>query len=95
MADTELPERHLRSTTCKSCGARIVWVRTAEGRNMPIDTQPSPAGNVRIIGLKGNHPVVAVYRDADTAAGLADPDEQRWLSHFATCPQAAEHRRKP
>lgn len=25
---------------CKSCGKKIMWVKTEEGRNMPIDYDP-------------------------------------------------------
>jgi hypothetical protein len=26
--------------TCRSCGAEIRWVRSARGKNMPIDAEP-------------------------------------------------------
>ena len=29
---------------CKSCGANIVWVKTAAGKNMPIDAETCPPG---------------------------------------------------
>jgi hypothetical protein len=41
---------------CKSCGAGIHWIKTAKGKNMPVD----PDGT----------------------------------SHFATCPNADQHRKK-
>jgi len=27
-------------STCKSCGAQIVWAKTASGRAMPLDARP-------------------------------------------------------
>lgn len=92
------PQQQLRTSTCKSCGARIAWVRTVEGRNMPMDVGPSEHGNLRVVGRMGAHPVVAAYADAAAAAHAATmqglPDEPRWLSHFATCPNAAQHRKR-
>lgn len=40
---------------CRSCGARVFWIKTVAGKNMPVD----PDGT----------------------------------SHFATCPNAAKHRK--
>jgi hypothetical protein len=73
---------------CRSCGAPIRWTRTEKGRRMPIDPEPVPEGNI-------------VLRELDEATPLAlsvppaaFPDEPRYLSHFATCPDAAKHRRR-
>jgi hypothetical protein len=67
---------------CRSCGATIHWVMTERGRAMPIDVKPNALGNV-VFKSDGR---VRVTHD-DPAAG-----ETRWLSHFATCPHAREHR---
>ena len=67
---------------CRSCGATIHWVTTEHGRAMPIDVKPNQLGNV---AFKPNG-VVRVTHDPP-----AD-DELRYLSHFATCPHAREHR---
>jgi hypothetical protein len=32
---TEAHER--RITRCRSCGAKIIWFKTAKGNNMPVD----------------------------------------------------------
>ena len=29
----------MKVTTCKSCGAKIVWIKTQNGRSMPCDEE--------------------------------------------------------
>lgn len=43
------------ASACRSCHARIFWIRTTAGKSMPVDTDGT--------------------------------------SHFATCPNAAKHRK--
>jgi hypothetical protein len=57
---------------------------------MPIDPQPHANGN--IVPLADNdHPT-----RAPVALVLASPPAGKpaWLSHFVTCPDANQHRRK-
>ncbi len=54
---------------------QIRWVKTAAGKNMPIDPDPSFKGNIRL----DDHDVAFVGK-----AG-AHLDGPRYLSHFATC----------
>jgi hypothetical protein len=75
-------------TECKSCGAAITWAKTIKGRPIPLDARPSPRGNV-IISEEG---VALVYRDSSAIAPRY-ADEPRYLSHFATCPNADTHRK--
>jgi hypothetical protein len=64
----EMHER--RIVRCKSCHAKIIWFKTAVGRNMPVDADTvEPEDNVEELDLR------------------------RHISHFATCPQSAEHRK--
>ena len=61
---------------CRSCGAEIRWVRTAaNGKAMPLDALPTPAGNVEIT------PAGAVVHAQATLDG-----GERWMPHHATCP---------
>lgn len=90
-------------TTCGSCPARIVWTETENATRMPVDAVGNPAGNVVVCEP------YALFGDADTPASRALPKdtppwdtafrngELRTVSHFATCPNAAHHRkdRKP
>lgn len=68
---------------CKSCGAKIDWYRSADtGKWMPLDPGPSEVGNVRVDVVANTVSVVA--------PGTHSP---LYLSHFATCKDAAKHRR--
>jgi hypothetical protein len=71
---------------CRSCGAPLNWALTEKGRRMPLDpdpyTGPEPNGQF-------------VIRDG---VAIAVPpsvfeEEPHYRSHFATCPNAALHRR--
>ena len=71
-------------SVCRSCGASILWAATASGRSTPLDAGPHPEGNLY---LDGDVARVAV------AARAAPEGAPLYRSHFATCPQAARHRR--
>jgi hypothetical protein len=73
-------------TKCRSCGAAIIWMKTAAGKRMPIDAEPSEKGNIVLVEDKGN------FEQFDLIS-YAKPGP-RYTSHFATCPQAAEWRKK-
>jgi hypothetical protein len=78
-------------SVCGSCGAPIRWAVTVNGKRMPVDDQPVPDGNLIL-----SDPAPGAY--APTAA-VIDPDAlligdpPRFVSHFVTCPNAAQHRR--
>lgn len=38
---------------CRSCSARIVWAVTSRGRPMPVDAEPHPDGDIRLIPRMG------------------------------------------
>lgn len=76
----------MNTTKCKSCGAEIIWAKTAKGKNTPLDAKP-----VRIAEL---------IEDPETGEEVTE--EGRYLiaaghtghtSHWATCPSAEQHRR--
>jgi hypothetical protein len=74
---------------CDGCQAEIEWARTPDGQRMPLDKAPDPKGNI-------------VIRDRYFAVTLTpiellappQPGEVRRVSHFATCPKAAEFRKR-
>lgn len=72
--------------TCRSCGAPILWVHTAKGTRMPLDAEPVDGGNVTL-----SNGVAFVHGQP---ALLLDEPVETYVSHFATCPQAAEWRGK-
>ena len=75
-------------STCNSCGAPVEWYKTESGKSMPIDFAPDPAGNLILVG----GPDARLHMLA--ADETPPPDTNRYRSHFATCPHAAEHRRR-
>lgn len=64
---------------CKRCRAKIVWCQTKNGRTMPVDAEPHPDGNVVIRADLSGPPFAEVHTEP------GGPDEQRHLTHFATC----------
>ena len=75
------------SDTCRSCSASIRWALTTKGRRIPLDPDPVPDGNLVLVdGVAYSLPALATLRPE-----LEVPAE-RFVSHFATCPQAGDHR---
>jgi hypothetical protein len=79
--------------TCQSCLAAIFWMTTTTGGRMPIDCEPVPDGNIRL--LEEFSTVEVLGKKATSAARTKG--EKLYKSHFASCPNAAKHRkgRKP
>lgn len=66
---------------CRSCGAIVVWSKTENSKNIPLDPEPVLGGNI-ILECNG-----ALARVVEP-----DPGIRRHISHFVTCPNAAHHR---
>ncbi len=65
--------------TCSSCGAEILWVTMfPSGKAMPLDHKAEK--RIRVLSVEGEA-LEGRMVDAHT-------------SHFATCPDAAAHRRR-
>jgi len=65
---------------CRSCGAAIEWAELVSGKRMPFDP-----------------PIVAVRTQGNILAGartVEDVDTTVTASHFATCPDAGQWRRR-
>ena len=80
------------SEVCRSCKAPIRWAVTERGYAIPLDLEPVDGGNIRLAGAraKGGTPravIVAEDRRAEFAGEL-------YISHFASCPYADQHRRR-
>ncbi len=73
---------------CSTCRAEITWVKTAAGKSMPLDAEPTEDGNVVLVnGL-------AVVLGAKGAQGVAAVGATRYTTHWATCKEAAAWRKR-
>jgi hypothetical protein len=59
------------------------------GRKNPLDAEPTEKGNVKI--LDGD---VAEVVTGDELAKMHEEGELLMISHFATCPNRVQHRKK-
>jgi hypothetical protein len=65
---------------CRSCAARIIWVRTDENdKPMPLDAKPI---------------IVFEATSSRRSGSVVVRTRKVRQSHFATCPDAAKHSRK-
>ena len=73
---------------CRSCGANILWARSAKTNAlMPIDPDPVENGNI-VLSADGLATTLSGDLWETMHSGL------RYISHFATCPNAKEHRKR-
>ncbi len=76
---------------CKKCGARIMWIRTKAGKNMPVD--PQFIDYRKVSGCKER----IVTPEGDVIAGerccAGESDGYGYISHFATCSGYTRKRR--
>jgi hypothetical protein len=78
---------------CSSCHKPVLWITTAAGKAMPLD--PTPERRVVLVP----DPIEMVDNETHTVSG-GGPDGHKvgvvmptYVSHFATCPNAAQHRK--
>lgn len=81
-------------STCRSCGAAIIWAFTTTGKRMPVDAEPTDGGNVLLHpdAVAGHDPVATVVGKHVQPSIFGD-DGPRYVSHFSTCAHADDHRR--
>ena len=70
---------------CRRCKARIKWARTAAGKAIPLDAEPTMRGSV-LLDEFANATFLA--KDEPRPA-----DRPVFMPHHATCPYATEFRR--
>ncbi len=81
----------MKRAKCKSCGASIIWCRSAAGNMAPIDADPVTDGNIAIYPCEeGETPTYTVVH-GDMAETMLPTDRHK--NHFATCPSSAQHRK--
>lgn len=76
---------------CSSCGAAIFWAISVNGNRVPINAEPDEDGNVLVMQSRSNpdNKKCTVL----TRACEKMPGRRYFTSHFATCVNAAKHRR--
>ena len=93
--------RLMETGTCRSCQQPIVWALTEKRKSMPVHATRDSAGKVVPweAGREGN--LVDTGRTAFGRLGAQVPVVKvvrkgfgRWVSHFAHCPNAEQHRRR-
>jgi len=67
---------------CRSCHAPILWSMTPKGKRIPLDPEPVDRGNIDI------------GEDGIARVALVETGKMRHVSHFTTCPDAPQHRRR-
>jgi hypothetical protein len=65
---------------CRSCQALIEWAFTVKGARIPLDIGSQPAANILL--------------DEAGVAVVVPPGQGTRTSHFATCPNADQHRKR-
>lgn len=84
-------EKRARPSYCRDCKAKILWVVTAKGKNMPVDWEPAESGgNIEVFptekGKWGCRVFSGRANDTKLAARLKErPDLPLRTSHFQTC----------
>jgi hypothetical protein len=73
---------------CRTCGAPILWAKTERGKNIPLDPEPREDGNLAVASVPGGF----LARSITSSAPALLTGLPRHVSHFVTCPQAAQHR---
>jgi hypothetical protein len=81
--------RTVRITKCKSCQAPIVFARTRDGYDMPLDAEPSENGNA----LLSNDRKVDVLGPLELLLHDREAQPLR-VAHFVTCPDGEMWRRR-
>lgn len=74
-------------STCRSCGAHIVWAITDSGKRMPVDSEPDPQGILTVWATGDDGWRCSVIPEAGW-------DGPRFRPHFATCPDAESWRKR-
>lgn len=78
---------------CRSCGQQVIWIKTVAGKNMPcnptlVTYKDQQGGKEKIVTPNGEvHSAEIVESGTRNATGIG------YISHFATCPNAARHRK--
>lgn len=75
---------------CRSCDAPVIWTETEKGKRMPVDAEPSRSGSfeLRTDGPFARPNGTRLEEGVPLAVWNPDANEERYVSHFSTCPDA-------
>lgn len=85
----------MKGAACSSCGQLIVWAASAtSGKPIPISAKAHPRGNVELEPNPDPRepPTAHMLGKSDRRVGHPPPSI-RYVSHFADCPNAEQHRK--
>lgn len=86
-------DRRMRASTCKGCGAAIVWIRTPGGKSMPCDATPRyyiekpRSGSKKIVTPNGEVISCEYTEDPHKATGTG------FAPHWGSCLAAGTFRK--
>lgn len=82
-----------RTTTCRGCGKPIAFIKTKNGKSIPVD--PEPITFIPELDYdKFVLPDGTVQRGQAAEETVKEEVLTGYRSHFATCPAADDFRRK-
>lgn len=83
----------MRTYPCRGCGRPIIWIKTPGGKSIPCDPREVAywqcrGGRHRIVTRNGEVVSAELEGMPGTMTGIG------YISHFATCPQATNFRKR-
>lgn len=76
-------------SNCRSCDAKIEWIKTKEGKNMPVDPEELNYDECKegdkLVTFDGG--VITVSKSQNL------PNVKGRIAHFSTCPDANQWRK--
>lgn len=71
---------------CRRCGGTLRFIRTREGKAMPVEPVPNPDGNVAALKTsRGRYIDAHVIRPDEDRDALAAGGYSVFMPHFAVC----------
>ena len=82
-----------RISTCRSCGAPIVWIKTASGKSMPCDASPvyfkeNEKGKDRVVTLTGATVCCDIITEPPVIGFVG------YRPHYSTCNDPGKFRKQ-
>ena len=74
---------------CRSCGAEVIWRKTARGHAQILDREPTEAGTVMVLDDQRCRTMTKAEVEVMRKMNL-----RLWVDHHVTCPQASRWRKK-